>query len=104
VTSTWLTIAALALATVAIRGAGPALPGGRDLPPRAMAVVALVAPALLAALVVTQTLGDGSGIALDARMAGVATAGVAIAARSSVLVAVVAAAAVTAALRAAGVG
>ena len=100
-TSVWVTIALLALATAALRGAGPLLLGGRDLPPRVMAVVGLLAPALLAALVVTQTLGaDERGIVIDARLAGVATAAVAVVARCSVLVTVLAAAAVTAAVRA----
>lgn len=101
-TSVWITILALALATATIRGAGPVLLGGRALPPAVMAVVALLAPALLAALVVTQTLGADRGIVLDARVIGVATAGLAIAARRSVLFAVFAAAAVTAAVRALG--
>lgn len=98
----WVTIAALALATAAIRGAGPVLVGGRTLPPRMRSVIALLAPALLAALVVTQTLGDDRGIAVDARLAGVAVAGVAIAARRPILVTVLAAAITTALLRALG--
>lgn len=96
----WVTIVALALATAAIRAAGPVALGGRDLPPRLTAVVALLAPALLAALVVTQTLATENGLAVDARLAGLAAAGVALAARRSVLVAVLAAAAVAALVRA----
>jgi branched-subunit amino acid transport protein len=101
-TAVWATIAALALATAAIRAAGPLLLGGRVLPPRVMAVIGLLAPALLAALVVVQTLGADDGIAVDARVVGVATAGLAIAARRSVLVAVIAATVATAAVRALG--
>lgn len=99
-TAVWLTIVALALATAAIRAAGPVLLGGRELPPRLMTVVALLAPTLLAALVVTQTLGTEDGVGVDARLAGVAAAGVTIAARGSALLAVLAAAAVTALVRA----
>lgn len=97
----WQTVALLALATAAIRGAGPALVGGRALPPRVMTVIALLAPALLAALVVVQTLGTGDGgLAVDARLAGLTAAAAAIAARQSVLVVVLAAAVVTAVVRA----
>jgi branched-subunit amino acid transport protein len=99
-TSVWVTIAALALATAAIRGTGPLLLGGRELPPRLMSVVALLAPSLLAALVVTQTLGTTeTGIVVDARLLGVATAGLAILAQRSVPVAVLAGVGLTAAVR-----
>lgn len=101
-TSVWVTVVALAVATAAIRGAGPLLLGGRELPAQVMAVVALLAPALLAALVVTQTFGTERGIAIDARLVGVAAAVLAIIARRSVLVTVIAAAAATAAARALG--
>jgi branched-subunit amino acid transport protein len=99
-TAAWVTIGALALATAAIRAGGPVAVGGRELPPRLMGVVALLAPALLAALVVTQTFGTPGGITIDERLAGVAAAGAVIAAGRSALVAVVAGAAVAALLRA----
>ena len=51
----WVTIVAVALANAAIKAVGPVLVGARELPPRVLAVIALVAPALLAALVVTET-------------------------------------------------
>ena len=57
-TTLWVTIIAVALANAAIKAAGPVLVGGRDLPPRVVAVIALLAPALLAALVVTETFGE----------------------------------------------
>jgi branched-subunit amino acid transport protein len=72
----------------------------RDLPPRLMAVVALLAPALLAALVVTQTVGEEKGVTIDTRLAGVAAAGAAIAARRGVVIVVTVAAAATALVRA----
>jgi branched-subunit amino acid transport protein len=100
VTTVWLTVAALAAATAIIRAAGPVLLGGRDLHPRLMAVVALLAPALLAALVVTQTLGEEQGVTVDARLAGVAAAGAAMAARRGIVLVVVLAAATTALVRA----
>ena len=74
--------------------------GGRELPGRVRTLVGLLAPALLAALVVTQTVAAGRHLVLDARLAGVAAAGIAIRLRAPVLVTVVCAAAVTAAVRA----
>ena len=63
--------------------------------------VALVAPALLAALVVYETFGAlGGGITIDARAAGLGTAIVAIALRSPMLAVILLAAAATAAVRA----
>lgn len=102
-TSTWITVAVLAVITAGIRAAGPVLLGGRDLPPPLMSVITLLAPALLAALVVTQTVGTTTdGVVVDGRLAGVAAAGVCIAARQSVLMVVVLAAGVTALVRALG--
>lgn len=63
-------------------------------------VTALLPPALLAALVVVQTFADGSSLALDARAAGLAAGIVAVALRAPFIVVVIAAAAVTAGLRA----
>ena len=100
-TEVWITIAALAVATFAIRAAGPIAVGGRELPGSVIAVISLVAPALLAALVVTQTLtGDAGDPTIDERAAGVAAAGGVMAWRSSILLAIAAAVAVTAGLRA----
>jgi len=97
----WVTIALLAVATAAIRAAGPVLVGGRDLHPRLFGVVALLAPALLAALVVVETFGRPDGaLEVDERAAGVAAAGAAIALRAPILVVIGIAAAVTAILRA----
>ena len=97
----WVTIAVLAVATAAIRACGPVLLGGRDLPAPAMGVIALVAPALLAALVVVETFGapEGGSLELDARIAGVAAAAIALRGGARLLPVVVLAAAVTAALR-----
>ena len=58
----------------------------------------------MSALVVTNALADGDRIAVGADTAGVLVAGVLLWRRASLVLAVVAAAAVTAGLRAAGVG
>jgi hypothetical protein len=63
------------------------------------AVIALLTPALLTALVVTGTFGEGGRLALDERALGVGVAAVALALRAPVLVAVVLAAVVTALAR-----
>ncbi len=73
--------------------------GGRDLPPRANAVLALLTPALLAVLVVTGTFGEGGHLTIDERDLGVGVAAVALALRAPVLLAVVLAALVTALAR-----
>jgi hypothetical protein len=62
----------------------------------------LLAPCLLAALVVGQTVGDGRAVVIDARVAGVAAASVALLLRAPLLVVLVAAAGVAAAARALG--
>jgi branched-subunit amino acid transport protein len=98
----WLVVLAVGLATVAIKAAGPVLLGGRALPPRMASVIALLAPALLAALVAINTFGGERALTVDARLAGVAAAGVAIWRRAPLLLVVVLAAAVTALVRAAG--
>ena len=90
---------AVTLASAAIKAAGPMLVGGRELPPRVSAVIALLAPALLAALVVTETFGDDGHLVLDERALGVVVAAVALALRAPVLLAVALAALVTALAR-----
>lgn len=94
-----LLIAACALVTAAIKAAGPIAFGGRPLPGPLAAIVELLAPPLLAALVVTQALADGDRLAIGADTAGVAAAGVAAWRGTSVIVCVLIAGAVTAAGR-----
>jgi uncharacterized membrane protein len=98
-TAIWVTIAALALATAALRLAGPLALGGRPLPARALTVVELLASALLAALVVVETFGKGRSLTLDARALGVAFAALALWRRAPMTVVVLGAAAVTAIAR-----
>lgn len=95
----WISIVAVALASAAIKATGPVLVGGRELPPWASSIIALLAPALLAALVVTQTFSEDGHLMLDARAVGVAVAAVALALRAPVLVAVALAAVATAVVR-----
>ena len=68
--SLWAVIAGCAVVTFVIKAAGPVAFGGRDLPPWFDAVISLMAPALLAALIVTQALADGSRLHVGADTAG----------------------------------
>jgi hypothetical protein len=92
-------IAVLALATAAMKVAGPLSLGGRPLPEGVFGVVELLASALLAALVVVETFGQGRSLVLDARVVGAAFAAVAVWRRAPMIVVVVGAAAVTALAR-----
>ena len=99
-TTLWISIAAVALASATIKAAGPVLVGGRELPQRVLSVIALLAPALLAALVVTETFGGDRHLVLDEKAVGVGVAAVALALRAPVLLAVALAAVSTALVRA----
>jgi hypothetical protein len=99
VTAVWVVIAALALATAALKLAGPLALGGRALPLKALNVVELLASALLAALVVVETFGKGRSLVLDARVLGAAFAVIAVWRRAPMIVVVLGAAAVTAVAR-----
>lgn len=99
----WALIVLCAVVTAAIKAFGPIAVGQRDLPSWFTDVIALMAPALLAALVVTAALADGDRLAVGADTAGVAVAGLALVRGASVVVGVAIAAVVTALLRAAGV-
>ena len=99
----WIVIPVLAVATFAIKAAGPLAVGGRELPSWGLPVLALVAPALLAALTLVEALGaDEGSFHIDARTAGVAVAGVAAWRRAPLVVTLALAAGVAAALRAVG--
>ena len=97
----WVTILALTVGTAIIRASGPVLLGGRDLPARLQGVIALLAPALLAALVAVQTFGasEGGEYEIDARVVGVGAAAVALRFGGKTLSVVAIAAAATALAR-----
>jgi branched-subunit amino acid transport protein len=100
VTDVWITIGGLFVATVAIKAAGPLIVGGRELPSGAYSVIGLLAPALLTALILTDTFARQQELTVDARAAGLACAGIAVALRAPLLVTVLVAAAGAAAVRA----
>jgi branched-subunit amino acid transport protein len=70
----WTCVALTALASFAIKATGPVILGNRPLPSRAGGVIALLAPALLAGLVVADILGPSWSSADGPLALGVVTA------------------------------
>jgi branched-subunit amino acid transport protein len=99
VSAGWIVTVGLGLATLATKALGPVLLGGRRLPPRVLSALQLLAPALLAALVVTQGFATGQHITIDARAVGLAAAVVALALRAPTLLIIGSAAVATAVVR-----
>lgn len=95
----WIVVVAVGVITVLCKAAGPVLLGGRKLTGRTLAVVELIGPVLLVALVVTQTFGAHRTIVVDARLAGVGAALVALLFRAPLIVAMILAAVVTVLVR-----
>jgi hypothetical protein len=75
------------------------LAGGRQPPAPLTRVIALVAPALISALIVTGTFTDGRHLVIDARAAGVVVGAIALWFRVPAVVAMIMAAIVCALLR-----
>jgi len=95
----WIAIAAVAAGSFLLKGAGPALLGARELPGWSAGVLALLAPTLLAALVVVEVLGrHWENVDLTVVAGLFAAVGVFLV-RAPMLVAVVAGAVTTALLR-----
>jgi branched-subunit amino acid transport protein len=97
----WAVVVAVGVMSFLFKAAGPVFLGGRELPPRAASVVALIGPVMLTALVVTQTVGGDEDLVFDARLPGVAAAAIAVRKGAPVAVGMAVAAVVTASLRAA---
>lgn len=95
----WRVVLLTGVASMLIKAAGPVAVGGRQLPARVSELVSAIAPAVLAALVVTQVFGGDRELVVDARLAGVAAAAVLLALRAPVLVVIVVAGLVTALAR-----
>lgn len=95
----WASVLAVGAATVLLKATGPVLLGRRALPGWLVGPVGLLAPAVLAALVVTQTVGGHRELVADARLVGLGAAVIAIALRAPLLVVVVVAAVAAALVR-----
>jgi branched-subunit amino acid transport protein len=96
----WIVVVAVGALTIVLKSVGPVLLGGRELPERALSVVDLLAPALLAALVAVSIFGLGKDLVLDARVVGLFAAIAALLLRAPIIVVVLAAAVATALTRA----
>jgi hypothetical protein len=99
VSAAWLVVVLVGAATVLLKSVGPVFLGARPLPGRLDGIVALLAPSLLAALVVTQAVGGDRELAADARLLGLGAAALALLLRAPLLLVVALAAAVTALAR-----
>jgi branched-subunit amino acid transport protein len=97
--ATWIVVLLVGAFTISFKAAGPILLAGRRLPAPLTSAFELLAPSLLAALVVTQSVGGKNGIVLDGRLVGLGAAVVAITLRAPLIVVVVVAAVTTAVVR-----
>ena len=98
-TEVWILVAVVGVATVLFKAAGPVFLGGRALPGRVQSVVDLLAPVMLTALVVTQTVGGDGELTFDARIPGVAAGAIAVWKRVPIVPVMVIAAVMTALAR-----
>ncbi|HVP02779.1 MAG TPA: AzlD domain-containing protein [Solirubrobacteraceae bacterium] len=99
---TWGALIGLGLAAYALKAVGPLLAGHRPVRPGAAQVLELVAPALLAGLIMVQTFGGDHRIVLDARAPALGVAALLVWRRAPFLVVVLCAAATAALLRSLG--
>ncbi|GGI09642.1 AzlD domain-containing protein [Egicoccus halophilus] len=95
----WTAVVAGSLGCYLVKLAGLSVPDRVLEDPRVRRVAAMLPVALLAALVAVQTVADGTRLVLDARLAGVGVAVLAVALRAPFLVVVLAAMLSTALLR-----
>jgi branched-subunit amino acid transport protein AzlD len=98
----WIAIGVTALGCYLVKLAGLLVPAGVLERPLVRRLAALLPVALLAALTAQQTFADGHALVLDARVAGLGAAAVALVLRAPFLVVVASAVAGTAAVRALG--
>lgn len=96
---TWVLTIVLAVGTVLLKTIGPVLAGGRQPPAPLTRVIALVAPALISALIVTSTFTAGRHLVIDARAAGLVVGATALWLRVPAVLAMIMAAIVCALLR-----
>ena len=78
----WLCVVVVGAASILFKATGPVLLGRRELPAWLAGPVGLLAPAVLAALVVTQSVAGDRELVADPRLAGLAVGAVAVAVRA----------------------
>jgi branched-subunit amino acid transport protein len=96
---TWPAVFGLAIGSYVLKAIGLVLLRGRRLPPFLDEVLVLLPAALFGALILTSTLGGDRALVIDARVAGVAAAAIAVWRRAGFIVVVLVAAATTALVR-----
>ncbi|HET8527428.1 MAG TPA: AzlD domain-containing protein [Gaiellaceae bacterium] len=96
----WATVAAVGVGTVLLKAVGPVGVAERRLPAALDALLGSIAPAILAALVVTETFASGRHFVVDARLAGVGAGVLLVLARAPFWLVVLCGALATAAVRA----
>lgn len=89
----------LASGTFALKAAGPLVLGGRQLPERVQRVVDRLPAALLAALALVSTVGNGQALSIDPRLVGLVAAAIALWRRAPFVMVIVVASASTAIFR-----
>jgi branched-subunit amino acid transport protein len=89
----------MTVGTFAMKSAGPLVLGARALPAAVQRIVDLLPAALLAALAMVSTVGDGQSIEIDARLVGLVVAGFALWRRAPFVIVVIVASAATALTR-----
>jgi branched-subunit amino acid transport protein len=100
VSTGWVTVVAVGIGTVLLKAVGPVGVAGRRLPVALETLLGSIAPAILAALVVTETFASGRHLVVDARLAGAGAGLVLVLVRAPLWLVVVAGALATAAVRA----
>lgn len=98
----WIAIGVTAVGCYAVKLAGLLVPAGALERPLVKRLAALLPVALLAALTAQQTFAEGRELVVDARLAGLAAAALALVLRAPFLLVVAAAVLVTAGMRAMG--
>jgi branched-subunit amino acid transport protein len=99
VSAAWITVLVVGAGTVVLKAVGPVGVANKELPPRVTELLSMVGPAILAALVVTETFAHGHHLVVDARVAGVAAGALAALLRAPLWAVVVVGALATALVR-----
>lgn len=89
----------MTIGTYALKSAGPLVLGDRVLPVRLRQIVDLLPAALLAALAIVSTVGQGQDVVIDARLVGLVVAALALWRRAPFVVVILLASAATALTR-----
>ncbi|HEX7582265.1 MAG TPA: AzlD domain-containing protein [Gaiellaceae bacterium] len=95
----WITVLVVGAGTAVLKAVGPVGVANKELPPRVTELLSMVGPAILGALVVTETFAHGRHLVVDARIAGVAAGAVAVLLRAPLWAVVIVGALATAVVR-----